>query len=175
LVRPFIKRYQKHVTIKIPREEQNKLKILRTPPGVSVMSHPLSRQNKGYANISLLTSDIQLPYKNQNDMDEKIDQILSQLNVVNDNVKGNEEKNIKQMQSSKNKHGPSREYYLDSPELDGEHDYIKSRLTDIHSVKLTKEEIRHKNKIFETMGYKRGLNERQRVFKQGELYSDNAI
>lgn len=174
-MRPFIKRYQKHVTIKIPTQTENNLTVLRTPAGVSLMSHPLTRQNKGYANISLLASDIQLPYSNQSDMHEKIDQVLSSLNIVNDNVKGNEEKNVKEMKSSKNKHGPSREYYLDSPELDGEYDYLKSRLTDIHKVRLTKEEIRHKNKIFEMMGYKRGLNERQRVFKQGELYSDNAV
>jgi len=25
------------------------------------------------------------------------------------------------------------------------------------------------------MGFNRGLNERQRIFKQGELYSDNAV
>jgi hypothetical protein len=170
-----IKRFQKHVTITIPTKSQERIQILRTPPGVSLVSHPLSRQNKGYANISLLASDIQVPYPTHIDMDEKIDKVLADLHVVNDNVKGKEEPNIRRMKSSKNKHGPSREYYLDSPELDGENDYLKSRLTDVHSVRLTKEQIRHKNQIFKMMGYNRGLNERQRVFKQGELYSDNAV
>jgi hypothetical protein len=171
---PRIKRYQKHVTIKLKSEQEKAIDILRTPPGISFIAHPLKNQNKGYANVGLLASDVQV-YDENKDVKEKIDETLARMNVINDNVTGKDEKNVRIMKSSHNKHGPSREYFLDSPELDGQNDYLRSRLIDIHKTILPKQEVRRINKIYESMGYKRGLNENKRIHYQGELYSDNPV
>ena len=147
------------------------MEILRTPFGISTIAHP--RKEKEYSNIGLLASDVQV-YDENKDIKEKIDETLARLNVINDKVTGHDERNVRIMKSSKNKHGPSREYFLDSPELDGQNDYLRSRLTDIHKTILPKPEVRRINKIYENMGFKRGLNENKRVHLQGELYTDNA-
>src|SRR5919112_4002027 len=100
-----IRRYQKHVTIKLSRNS-DKITIVQTPKGVSLHGHPLDEANKRnpeYANISLTSSDIFGMYHNRNDMDEKIDRVLSSLKVVNDKV--NDEISKTMTDPNKNKRG----------------------------------------------------------------------
>lgn len=169
---PFIKRFQKHVTIKVPTDRS--ITIVNTGSGVTLVSHPKKRNNAGYANISLTASDIDLTNPNKTDMDEKIEATLSRLKVINDNVKGNEEKNVGKMISSKEKRGPSLTYFMDSPQLDGQYDYLKSRLVKVHDVMLDKVHRKQVNNTFKQMGFKRGIG-REQVHQIGELYSDNPV
>lgn len=172
---PFIKRYQKHVTIKLKKGE--KIQIVSTPKGVSLLAHPLdeaNRRNPEYANISLMASDVLGVHRNRNDMDEKIDQVLSSLNIVNDNVK---DSTTEQMTDpNRHKRGTANLYFYESPELDGEYDYIRSKLIKVRNQHVPKEEIKRVNDIFiNKLGYDHGLAENTDRHIMGELYSDNNV
>ena len=171
-----IRRYQKHVTIKLSRNS-DKITIVQTPKGVSLHGHPLDEANKRnpeYANISLTSSDIFGMYHNRNDMDEKIDRVLSSLKVVNDKV--NDEISKTMTDPNKNKRGPCNLFYYDSPELDGEYDYLRSKLIKLRRQRIKREEIRRINDIFiNKMGFPHGLPENQDSQIMGELYSTNSV
>jgi hypothetical protein len=169
---PFIKRFQKHVTIEIPKNRP--ITISNTGSGITIVNHPQKKRMQGYANISLTGSDVDFTNPSKTDIDEKIDAALSKLHIVNDKVKGNEEKNVRNMMSSRNKRGPSRTYFLNSPELDGQFDYLRSRLQNIHDIPIDKIHRRQVNKQFKQMGYKRGIGN-DPVQQIGELTTDNPV
>jgi hypothetical protein len=169
---PFVRRYQKHVTIKLRKGER--ITIIRPPKGVSVMSHPLdesNKQNPEYANLSFLADDTLGMHRS--DMHEKIDEVLSSLNIVDDRVTN---ENIKKMSSSREKRGPCNLYFYESPQLDGEFDYLRSQLVKIRHQYIPKEQIKQVNDIFTNkLGYDHGIAENKSHHIMGELYSTNNV
>lgn len=172
---PFIRRYQKHVTIKLKKGE--KITIIRPARGISLVAHPLSEADQKrpeYANISLVASDVLGMHHNRSDMNEKIDQVLSSLNVINDNASDDISKAM--TDPNKNKRGPSNLFYFESPELDGEFDYLRSKLIKIRRQRISREEVKQANDTFiNKMGYTHGLPENQDTQVMGELYSTNSV
>jgi hypothetical protein len=172
---PFIRRYQKHVTIKLSKKD--KITIIRPHKGVTIHTHPLDESNKKnpeYANISLTSSDIFGMYQNRNDMNEKIDQCLSSLNIVNDKVEDNISRTM--TDPNKNKRGPCNLFYFESPELDGQYDHLRSKLIKVRRQMVSKEEVKRVNDIFiNKMGFPHGLPENQDSQIMGELYSTNSV
>jgi hypothetical protein len=170
-----VRRYQKHVTIRLSKN--GKVTIVRPNKGVSVIAHPLDESNKKkpeYANISLTASDILGMHHNRNDMNEKIDQVLSSLNIVND--KANDDVSKAMTDPTKNKRGPSNLFYFESPELDGQYDYLRSKLVKVRRQHVPKEEVRFVNDIFiNRLGFAHGLPENQDTQIMGELYSTNSV
>ena len=167
---PFIRQYQKNVTIKLKKGE--KITIIRPPKGVSVLSHPLDESNKRnpeYANLSFLADDTLGMHRN--DMHEKIDQVLSSLKIVDDKVTDDI---TNKMTNSREKRGPSNLYFYESPQLDGEFDYLRSQLVKIRSQYIPKSQTKHVNDILiNKLGYDHGLSEDQTHHVVGELYSNN--
>jgi hypothetical protein len=172
---PFVRRYQKHVTIKLNKND--KITIIRPKQGVSLIVHPLTEENKQtpeYANISLLASDVLATHPALNDMNEKIDECLSKLQVVNDNTRS--EISDKMKDPDKNKRGTANLYYYDSPELDGENDHLRSKLVKIRKKELSKQEVKHVNDLFiNKFKFPHGLNESNKDHVMGELYSTNNV
>ena len=159
------------MTIKLKKGE--KITIIRPPKGVSVMSHPLDEANKKnpeYANLSFLADDTTI---GRNDMHEKIDQVLSSLKIVDDKVTND---NIKRMSSSREKRGPCNLYFYESPQLDGENDYLRSQLVKIRNQYIPKDQIKQVNDIFiNKLNYDHGLPENKTHHVMGELYSSNNV
>jgi hypothetical protein len=168
---PFVRRYQKHVTIKLKKGE--KITIIRPPKGVSIMSHPLDEANKKnpeYANLSFLADDTLV---HRNDMHQKIDQVLSELNIVDDRAT---DEITRKMTSSKEKRGPCNLYFYESPQLDGEFDYLRSQLVKIRNQYIPKDQIKQVNNILiNKLHYDHGLAENQSHHIMGELYSTNNV
>lgn len=107
-------------------------------------------------------------------MNEKIEQVLSSLNVINDRVDDNIAKIM--TDPNRNKRGPCNLFYFESPELDGQYDHLRSRLIKIRRQRISKEEVRRVNDIFiNKMGYPHGLPENQDTQVMGELYSTNSV
>lgn len=157
--------------------KNDKITIIRPKQGVSLIAHPLTEENKRnpeYANISLVASDVLGTHAALNDMNEKIDECLSKLNVVNDNTKS--EISEKMKDANKNKRGSANLYFYDSPELDGENDHLRSKLVKIRKQPLTKEELKITNDLFiNKFKYPHGLNESYKEHVMGELYSTNNV
>jgi hypothetical protein len=171
----FIRRYQKHVTIKLNKND--KVTIVRPKQGVSLIAHPLTEENKKrpeYANISLLASDVLGTHPLLNDMNEKIDEVLSRLQVVDDNTRS--EISEKMKDPIKNKRGSANLYFFDSPELDGANDHLRSKLVKIRSQHIPKEEVKRVNDIFvNKFKFPHGINESYDKHVMGELYSTNNV
>ncbi len=159
------------MTIKLKKGE--KITIIRPPKGVSIMSHPLDEANKKnpeYANLSFLADDTLV---HRNDMHQKIDQVLSELNIVDDRAT---DEITRKMTSSKEKRGPCNLYFYESPQLDGEFDYLRSQLVKIRNQYIPKDQIKQVNNILiNKLHYDHGLAENQSHHIMGELYSTNNV